>query len=107
VDQEREEERELPRLSVRTSSDGLGNERPREGPRASHHGPAVPERQPRRRRSQRGWLLLGIAILALVVGIHLSHGLVIATGLVLAGIAAHLLDDADPPGPRPDRHPRW
>ncbi|MGC9497571.1 DUF3040 domain-containing protein [Streptomyces sp. WG7] len=49
-------------------------------------------RRPREYRRVRAWLLLATALAALGAGIALAHGLLIATGLVLAGIAGELFD---------------
>jgi hypothetical protein len=51
---------------------------------------------PREYRQRRGWLLLAIALVALVVGIAVGHGLLIAAALALASIAVHLIER--PPG---------
>ena len=56
-------------------------------------GRPVPPREYRRRR---GWLLLVVALVGLVAGIALGHGLLIAAALVLASIAVHVLER--PPG---------
>ncbi|MGC9378245.1 DUF3040 domain-containing protein [Streptomyces sp. MH13] len=48
--------------------------------------------RPREYRRVRVWLLLATALAALGAGIALAHGLLIAAGLVLAGIAGELLD---------------
>lgn len=48
----------------------------------------------RPRRVVRGWavLLLTAAFVVLLGGLFAGHGLLLATGLVVAGIAAHLLE---------------
>ncbi|MFI9190644.1 DUF3040 domain-containing protein [Streptomyces californicus] len=43
-----------------------------------------------RRRSAWFWLVVGLAVLG--IGIAAGHGLLIATGLVVTGAAAHLFD---------------
>ncbi|WP_159770866.1 DUF3040 domain-containing protein [Streptomyces sp. HM190] len=48
--------------------------------------------RPREYRNTRAWLLLAAAMAVLGTGIALAHGLLIAAGLVLAGMAAELLD---------------
>ncbi|MCF2129791.1 DUF3040 domain-containing protein [Strepomyces sp. STD 3.1] len=55
-------------------------------------------RRPREYRHHRAWLLLTAALAALATGLVLPHGLLIAAGLVLAGIAGELFD--------PHRHER-
>ncbi|MFJ6984868.1 MULTISPECIES: DUF3040 domain-containing protein [unclassified Streptomyces] len=47
---------------------------------------------PREYRRLRGWCWLAVATAALVTGVFLPHGLLLATGLVLAGLAAQLFD---------------
>ncbi|MFE1235205.1 DUF3040 domain-containing protein [Streptomyces tendae] len=49
-------------------------------------------RRPREYRYHRAWLLLAVALGALATGIFLAHGLLIAAGLVFAGIAGELFD---------------
>lgn len=52
-------------------------------------------------------LLLAAAVAVLLGGLFAGHGLVLATGLVAAGIAAHLLDRPRGAGPvRPAGAPR-
>ncbi|MEU1198139.1 hypothetical protein ABZ446_18150 [Streptomyces sp. NPDC005813] len=46
------------------------------------------------------WWVLATAVVALPTGLVLPHGLLVATGLVLLGIAASLLDPYRPPGGR-------
>ena len=48
--------------------------------------------RPREYRHARAWLLLAVAMAVLGTGIALAHGLLIATGLVLAGMAGELFD---------------
>ncbi|WDV52628.1 DUF3040 domain-containing protein [Streptomyces coeruleorubidus] len=48
--------------------------------------------QPREYRHLRAWLLLAVALAVLGAGLALGHGLLIATGLVLAGMAGELFD---------------
>ncbi|MGW1818538.1 hypothetical protein ACWCQM_33845 [Streptomyces sp. NPDC002125] len=74
--------------------------------RLGHDRPGTPERgAPRgsRRGLVRLWLTVGIV--ALVAGIVIGHGLLIAAGLVVAGMAGQLFDPqrARPRGrvPRP------
>ncbi|MDW8805913.1 DUF3040 domain-containing protein [Streptomyces scabiei] len=56
--------------------------------------------RPREYRHTRAWLLLALALAALGTGIALAHGLLIAAGLVLAGMAGELFD----PGRDARRH---
>ncbi|MBJ6620664.1 DUF3040 domain-containing protein [Streptomyces sp. DHE17-7] len=60
-------------------------------------------RRPREYHPPRVWLLLAVALAVLGTGLFLAHGLLIATGLVLAGVAAELLDPHR--RSRPPRHP--
>lgn len=53
--------------------------------------------QPSRRPA---WLVLVAGLVLLVTGVAVGHGLLIATGLVVAGVGAHLFD-----GPFPRRDP--
>ncbi|KMS76941.1 hypothetical protein ACM01_03710 [Streptomyces viridochromogenes] len=48
--------------------------------------------QPREYRHTRAWLLLALALAVLGTGIALAQGLLIAAGLVLAGMAGELFD---------------
>ena len=56
-----------------------------------------------RRRHGPAWTVLVAGLVLLVVGIVVGHGLLIATGLVVAGTGAHLFDY---PRPRPRRDQR-
>ncbi|MEU7380613.1 DUF3040 domain-containing protein [Streptomyces sp. NPDC088337] len=58
---------------------------------------------PREYRRTRAWLLLTFALLVLGTGITLAHGLLIVTGMVLAGMAGELCDPRR--GPRRQRVP--
>ncbi|CAM5491440.1 DUF3040 domain-containing protein [Streptomyces pilosus] len=49
-------------------------------------------RRPREYRYARAWLLLAVALAVLGAGISLAHGLLVAAGLVLAGVAGELFD---------------
>ncbi len=49
-------------------------------------------RRPREYRRSPAWLVLAMAVAMLVTGIALPNGLLIATGLVVAGIAGHLFE---------------
>ncbi|WP_030543828.1 DUF3040 domain-containing protein [Streptomyces albus] len=80
----------------------------REDPRFAHALGAGRPCRPREYRKPWPWLLLVAALAMLGAGIALAHGLLLATGLVLAGMAGELLDperDArrHPPRPRPRR----
>ena len=63
--------------------------------------------RPREYRHTRAWLLLVVALAVLGAGSALGHGLLIAAGLVLAGMAGELFDPqrgaprhrTPPPGP--------
>lgn len=57
--------------------------------------------RPREYRRGRAWLVLAIALTCLGIGIAIGQGLLIATGLVLAGIGGHMFD---PHRPKPPRH---
>jgi hypothetical protein len=48
--------------------------------------------RPREYRQARAWWALALATAVLITGTALGEGLLIATGLVLAGIAAELFD---------------
>ncbi|AOW88151.1 MULTISPECIES: DUF3040 domain-containing protein [Streptomyces] len=48
--------------------------------------------RPREYRYRRAWLLLVAALGALATGVVLGHGLLIAAGLVFAGVAGELFD---------------
>ncbi|MER8069183.1 DUF3040 domain-containing protein [Streptomyces sp. NPDC094034] len=48
--------------------------------------------RPREYRHGAAWLLLAVALGGFVLGVVIGHGLLIAGGLVLAGLAAHLFD---------------
>ncbi|MFF8196142.1 hypothetical protein ACF05L_35925 [Streptomyces bobili] len=56
----------------------------------ARHGPH-PAR-PRARRRTGAWRTLAAGLAALITGVALAEGLLIATGLVLAGIGVQLLD---------------
>jgi hypothetical protein len=49
-------------------------------------------RQPREYRRGWAWLALAYAIAAVALGMILVQGLLLASGLIVAGIAAYLLD---------------
>lgn len=53
------------------------------------HGRPCP---PREYRYARAWLLLAAALAVLGTGIAVAHGLLIAAGLVLAGVAGEMFD---------------
>ncbi|WP_217161867.1 DUF3040 domain-containing protein [Streptomyces sp. AC512_CC834] len=59
-------------------------------------------RRPREYRYRRAWLLLAAALGALATGMFLAHGLLIAAGLVFAGVAGELFDPH-----RRERRTRW
>lgn len=64
----------------------------REGPRFARALGAGRPCRPREYRHTRAWLLLAVALAVLGTGIALVHGLLIAAGLVLAGMAGELFD---------------
>ncbi|MEU6631882.1 DUF3040 domain-containing protein [Streptomyces parvus] len=49
-------------------------------------------RPPREYRRRNAWLWLAVGLAVLGMGIAVGHGLLIATGLVVTGAAAHLFD---------------
>lgn len=56
---------------------------------------AMADGRPQRPREYRhgwAWLMLAVGLAAFAVGIVIGHGLLIATGLVVAGAAGHLFD---------------
>ncbi|MDW8808805.1 hypothetical protein P1P68_29435 [Streptomyces scabiei] len=65
-------------------------------------GPRPRPRPPRpNRRRGRAWALLAVSLAMLVMGMVLPQGLLLASGLVAAGMATHLLAPPDRPE-RPD-----
>ncbi len=60
-------------------------------------------RRPREYRFHRAWLLLAVALGALATGMFLAHGLLIAAGLVFAGVAGETLRPAPPRARHPVR----
>lgn len=64
----------------------------REDPRFARRIGAGRPCRPREYRHTRAWLLLALALAVLGTGIALAHGLLIATGLVFAGMAGELFD---------------
>ncbi|MCT7353569.1 DUF3040 domain-containing protein [Streptomyces sp. 15-116A] len=66
----------------------LEQEDPRFARSLSHGRPA----RPRGFRRTRAWWVLGIGIALLITGVALADGLLIASGLVLSGIAVQLFD---------------
>lgn len=51
-------------------------------------------RRPREYRTTWAWLALVLALAVLVLGVVLPHGLLLATGLVMAPAAVHLIGSA-------------
>ncbi|MFE5487906.1 DUF3040 domain-containing protein [Streptomyces sp. NPDC056527] len=49
-------------------------------------------RRPREYRRGRAWLAMALALAAIVAGALVPHGLLLATGLVVAAAAVNLLD---------------
>ncbi|MFB8031263.1 hypothetical protein ACFQ6U_36670 [Streptomyces sp. NPDC056465] len=68
------------------------DDRPRgHGSRTGGDGPARAD-VPRGRRPGPTWAWLAVGVVGLVAGIAMGHGLLIAAGLVVAGMAGQLLD---------------
>ncbi|MDX3525270.1 hypothetical protein P1P75_02180 [Streptomyces sp. ID05-39B] len=62
--------------------------------------------RPRARRRTGAWQTLAAGLAALITGVALAEGLLIATGLVLAGIGVQLLDArSEAAGERGGRRP--
>ncbi|QFQ96955.1 hypothetical protein F9278_12840 [Streptomyces phaeolivaceus] len=59
--------------------------------------PPYDHQTPPPRRSRRAWALLAVALAMLITGTVLPHGLLLASGLVVAGLATHLLAPPDAP----------
>ncbi|QIP86778.1 DUF3040 domain-containing protein [Streptomyces sp. Tu 2975] len=76
----------------------------RSDPRFAHGLRTAHPRRPReyRRRRGRAWALLVLASAMLVTGMVLPQGLLLASGLVVAGMATSLLDPPKDPGRRPE-----
>ncbi|MFJ6080064.1 DUF3040 domain-containing protein [Streptomyces sp. NPDC092369] len=66
-------------------------------PRFTHALRAGRPARPREYRRTGLWYGLALGAVVLIVGIVISDGLLIATGLVLLGIAAQLLDPKEAP----------
>ncbi|MEU9378506.1 DUF3040 domain-containing protein [Streptomyces sp. NPDC048255] len=49
-------------------------------------------RRPREYRQGRAWLAMTLALAAVVTGVMVPHGLLLAVGLVLAALAVNLFD---------------
>ncbi|MFC9259348.1 DUF3040 domain-containing protein [Streptomyces hydrogenans] len=49
-------------------------------------------RRPREYRRGRAWLALLLALAAVVTGVLVPHGLLLAAGLIMAALAVNLLD---------------
>ncbi|MBA2810357.1 DUF3040 domain-containing protein [Streptomyces acidicola] len=64
----------------------------RDDPRFAHALGAGKPCRPSEYRHTRAWLLLAVALAVLGTGTALAHGLLIAAGLVLAGVAGELFD---------------
>ncbi|MFC5638511.1 DUF3040 domain-containing protein [Streptomyces bullii] len=64
----------------------------RDDPRFAHALRTGRPARPREYRRNRAWSALAVALTVLVTGMALADGLLIATGLVLTGIAVELLD---------------
>ncbi|QOZ98065.1 hypothetical protein DI273_01050 [Streptomyces violascens] len=79
---------------LRALEDGLRAQDPRFSEAMDAGRPCTP----REYRRGRSWLLLLAGLAALGAGIGIGHGLLLVTGLVVAGLAVHLFD---PDRPRP------
>ncbi|AWW39073.1 MULTISPECIES: DUF3040 domain-containing protein [Streptomyces] len=64
----------------------------RDDPRFARAMRAGRPSRPREYRRTGAWWALAVAVAVLITGVFLPDGLLIATGLVLAGIAAQLFD---------------
>lgn len=62
----------------------------RSDPRFARGLDAGRPRPPREYRRRLAWVLLAVSVSMLVGGLVLPQGLLLATGLVVAGVAAHL-----------------
>ncbi|MCM1969530.1 DUF3040 domain-containing protein [Streptomyces sp. G1] len=51
-------------------------------------------RRPREYRRGRAWLALLLALAAVVTGVLVPHGLLLAAGLIVAALAVNLLDSS-------------
>ncbi|MEU6347412.1 DUF3040 domain-containing protein [Streptomyces sp. NPDC046977] len=71
----------------------------RSDPRFAHGMGSGRPHKPREYRHRGAWLMLAVSVVLLVTGLFLPQGLLIAAGLVLAGISAQYLG-------RHSRHPR-
>ncbi|MFE3742456.1 DUF3040 domain-containing protein [Streptomyces sp. NPDC059134] len=72
--------------------DDLAERLRHDDPRFFHALEAGTPCRPREYRHGTAWLTLAVGLGALALGIILGHGLLIAGGLVLAGIGAQLFD---------------
>ncbi|WP_405690626.1 hypothetical protein [Streptomyces sp. NBC_01185] len=70
------------------------DERPRSRCHEGRTGSDGPARTsaPRERRPGPKWVWLAVGVVGLMAGIVVGHGLLIAAGLVVAGMAGQLLD---------------
>ncbi|MEU1277378.1 DUF3040 domain-containing protein [Streptomyces sp. NPDC005805] len=82
---------------MRALEERLHREDPRFAEALAHGRPC----RPREYRHGRAWLLTGFGLVLLGIGIAVGDGLLIATGLVTAGLGGHLFDP--PHGPRAPR----
>ncbi|MGW1613906.1 DUF3040 domain-containing protein [Streptomyces sp. NPDC002285] len=67
------------------------------GPHAARSPRSGPQRREDRRRRGRAWALLTLSVAMLITGVTLPQGLLLAAGLVTAGMATYLL--VPPHGP--------
>ena len=79
--------------SLRDIAERLRREDPGLARALQEHHPVHPRR---RHRRWPAWALLVLAVAALALGMALPHGLLVATSLVLVGIAANLFDPLPP-----------
>ncbi|KWX00488.1 hypothetical protein TH66_17180 [Carbonactinospora thermoautotrophica] len=68
----------------------------RDDPRFAHALETGRPYRPRKYRHGSAWLLLAISLTTFIAGVVAGQGLLIAAGLVLAGVAGHLLDRRQP-----------
>lgn len=77
----------------------------REDPRLARALATGRPHEPRAYRRRALWLLLAVALAVLGTGVVVAHGLLIAAGLVLAGVAGELLSPGPGARERRDRPP--
>ncbi|MEQ4305296.1 hypothetical protein ABNF97_28615 [Plantactinospora sp. B6F1] len=68
--------------------------------------PPAPHSGRRPNRSRRpGWLLLAVAVSAILAGMRTGHGFVLAAGLALGPVALHLISGGGTVADRGERSP--